>query len=370
MSPSRSFHLDHNAGSPVDPRVLACFVAIEQECPGNPASAHAAGRRAAAVVEDARARVAAAVGAEPDDVVFGSGGTEANNCAVSGLGDPRLPVLLAPLEHPSVLEPARRRGFVGWGVDATGAAIVAPPAGPVGMVCLVHAQSEVGTIQPVVAAADLAAYLQVPFHVDAAQSLGRLALDDLARADSFALSPHKAGGPRGVGVLIVRRGAGGLRPLLLGGGQERGLRAGTVSPALVAAAALAIELAVAETVTRAATMSAARDAFVDVLNGGAIRCRRLTPDAALPNTAMIAFADVDGRYLLPALDLDGIAASHGSACSSGSPQPPAVLAAMGLTDAAARACVRFSFGCAHDAAIGRAVGARTVAVIARLQKKS
>lgn len=376
MTRAQHIHLDHNAGTVVDPRVLARFSAIEQQCPGNPASVHAAGRRAAAVVEAARAQVAAALRAvgvpvEADEVVFCSGGTEANNCAVRGLGDPGLPVLLAPVEHPSVLVPAQRRGVVTWLVDGAGHAIVARPTTRIGLVCLVHAQSEVGTVQPVVAAADLAVNLQVPLHVDAAQSLGRLPLADLARADSIALSPHKAGGLRGTGALVVRSRARELRPLLLGGGQEHGRRAGTLSPALIAATALAIELAVRETVERVARMATARDAFNAALLGDrSLRCRLLTPSDALPNTSMITFAGVDGRNLLPALDLEGIAASHGSACSSGSPQPPAVLAAMGLDEPAARASVRFSFGRDDDASIGDAAAARVAAVIARLQKKN
>lgn len=368
MAPVR-FPIDHNAGTAVDARVLEAFVQVERECPGNPASAHAEGRRSAAVVEAARSRIAAALAVDADDVLFCSGGSEANNCAVRGLGDPALPVLLAPLEHPSVLVPARARGTVEWSVDPDGRARIAAPARPVGLVCLVHAQSEVGAAQDVVGAADLAANMRVPLHIDAAQSLGRLPLAVLLRADSIALSPHKAGGLRGSGVLIVRHSAGPLRPLLLGGGQERSLRAGTVSPALAAATALAIELAVREQPDRAAAMLRARTAFAGALDRGGVRCRTLTPRDALPNTLMLAFPDVDGRSLLPALDLAGIAASHGSACSTGSPQPPMVLTAMGLADAAARACVRFSFGPNDDHEFGAAAGAAVAAVLAPLQKK-
>jgi len=370
MAQAAQFHLDHNAGTTVDPRVLEHYVAVERSCPGNPASVHALGRRAAAIVEAARAQVASALQVEPDGVVFCSGGTEANNCAVLGLGDPGLPVLLAPVEHPSVLEPARLRGVAPWSVDAGGRALVTQPDRRIGLLCLVHAQSELGTLQPVVAAADLAANLQVPLHVDAAQSLGRVPLDEILRADSIALSPHKCGGLRGGGVLVLRNRGGALRPLLRGGGQERGRRAGTVSPALAAANALAIDLAVRETSARGLRMAAARDAFVRALQRARVRCRSLTPAAALPNTAMIAFLGVDGRNLLPALDLEGVVASHGSACSSGSPQPPAILAAIGLDEAAARACVRFSFGRDDDEERGVSAAARVAAVLARIEKKS
>lgn len=366
------FHLDHNAGTPVDERVLAHFVEVERECAGNPASVHRLGRRARAVLEHARSRVAAALAVEVDEVVFCSGGTEANNLAVLGLGDPSLPVLLAPLEHPSVLEPARKRGTVSWSVDDQARAEVCDPGSPVGLVGLVHAQSEVGSLQPVVAAAALAAKMQVPLHVDAAQTLGRVPLDEVVRcATSIALSPHKCGGLRGSGVLVVRDAQRRLRPLLRGGGQEHGLRPGTVSPALASATALSIELAIAECAQRAAVMASARERFVDAVRRSGIAHRLLTPlTCSVPNTAMLAFEGVDGRNLLPALDLVGVAASHGSACSSGSPQPPSVLLAMGLPESLARACVRFSFDYRVDAEFGARAGRCVAEVLARLQKKS
>ncbi|MGE3173284.1 MAG: cysteine desulfurase family protein [Planctomycetota bacterium] len=369
--PGTPLFLDHNAGTPVDPRVLALFLAVEERCPGNPASVHAPGRRARAALEDARARTAAALGVDADEVVFCSGGTEADNLAVRGLGDPTLPVALAAVEHPAVFEAARDRGLVEWAVDRAGRTQLHEPDRPVGALALVHAQSEVGTIQPVVAAAELAAKMQVPLHVDAAQSLGRLPLDEVfAAAATVALSPHKAGGLRGAGVLIVRRRAAPLRPLLRGGAQEHGLRAGTVNPALAAATALAVELAVGERAARAERMAAARAAFVQALTAGRCSVDVLTPlQSSLPNTVMVCVRGVDGRALLPALDLGGVAASHGSACSSGSPQPPRVLAAMGVSPEDSRRCVRFSFARDHDAAFGARAGRRVDALLSRLQKK-
>ena len=362
--------LDHNAGGPVDPRVLAHFVETEQACPGNPSSAHRIGRRARSVVEDARARVANALSVDVDDVVFCSGGTEANNLAVRGLGDPGLPVLLAPTEHPSLLEPAKARGLAWWGVDASGHAMPAVVDRKVGLVCLVHAQSEVGTLQPVVEARRVADDMQAPLHVDAAQSLGRIPLADALRcAHSVSLSPHKCGGLRGSGVLVVRGAERNLRPLLRGGSQEHGLRPGTVSPALAASTALAIELAVGEQAARAERMDFAKSAFVQELSSRLREVRVLTPHDGLPNTAMVAFAHVDGRALLPALDLVGVCASHGSACSSGSPQPPAVLLAMGLSEADARACVRFSFGAGTSIEHARDAARRVADAVGRVQKK-
>ncbi len=360
--PPESLFCDANAGGPVDAEVLALFLDIERRCPGNPASSHASGRRAKAVLEHARAGIATALGVDADDVVFTSGGTEAANLAVSGLGDPDLPVLLGEVEHPAVLEPASRRGIVQWGMDPDGRVLVIAPGERVGLCCLVHAQSELGTLQPVEAAAALARSLGVPLFVDAAQTLGRLPLANVvAVAAAIALSPHKCGGLRGHGVLVGRGLAARLRPLMLGGGQEQGLRPGTQSPALAAANALAIERATNQQAARAANMAATRRAFLAGLHHSGVEHVVLTPlEASLPNTAMVQFPHVDGRNLLPALDLSGIRASHGSACSSGAPTPPRVLLALGLNETAARACVRFSFGWleARDAAecAGRLVG--------------
>ena len=366
-----AFDCDANAGAPVDPVVLAEFVAVEQRTPGNPASAHAGGRQARAVLEDARERIANVFGVAALDVVFTSGGTEAANLAVLGLGDPRLPVLLSAAEHPAVFEPAQARGAIEVTVDADGTAIVQRPEHPVGLVCCAHAQSELGTLQPVGAAAELARALGVPLFVDAAQSLGRLPLAEVVASGAvIALSPHKAGGLRGHGVLFGRGLQHHLRPLLRGGGQESGLRPGTQSPALAAANALAIERAVAEQPSRAAAMAAARDAFLAELAATGATHRVLTPLAAsLPNTAMVHFPGVDGRNLVPALDLAGVQASHGSACSSGAPTPPRILIALGLDEASARACVRFSFGWREDLERLRRTGGRTGEVVRALQKK-
>jgi len=364
-------HWDWNAGAPVEADVLERFLTVERDCPGNPASVHGPGRRARAVLEAAREQIAAALRVDQDCVLFTSGGTESANLAVLGLGDPTLPVLLSEAEHPSVFEPARARGIVSWRIDAHGTAQIAAPDRAVGLLCLVHAQSELGTLQPVGRAAALSKQLGVPMFVDAAQTLGRVALDDVvALTDALSLSPHKCGGLRGHGVLVVHEGPARLRPLLRGGGQERSLRPGTQSPALAAANALAIERAVREQATRAASMANARGAFLRGLVHSSVEHRVLTPlDGSVPNTVMIAFARVDGRNLLPALDLSGIFASHGSACSSGSPTPPGILMALGLDEYAARACVRFSCGFRDPIADAERVGRRAGEVVAALQKK-
>ncbi len=367
-----SLFCDFNAGAPADERVLSSFLEVERNCPANPASAHTPGRRSRAAVEDARERIAAVFAIAAGDVLFTSGGTEAANLAVLGLGEPALPVALAPVEHPAVFEAAQQRGVVLWQVDGEGRARIERPARDIGLLCLVHAQSELGTLQPTAEVAALAEHLRVPWLVDAAQTLGRVPVGELlARGAIVALSPHKAGGLRGHGVLLGHQLTARLRPLLRGGAQEFGLRPGTQSPGLAAANALAIELAVAEQPERARAMLAARSSFLDGLASTAVEHRVLTPLAhSLPNTVMVHFARVDGRNLVPTLDLAGVHASHGSACSSGAPTPPRVLTAIGLDDAHARACVRFSFGWRVDATHVRSIGERVGAVIAARQKKS
>lgn len=363
---------DFNAGAPVLPEVLAEFVAVEERCPANPASSHSAGRRARGVLEEAREQIADGFDLRAQDVVFTSGGTEAANLAVRGLGDAELPVLMADIEHPAVREAALRRGTCKWQIDDTGKAIIAGPAQAVGLICLVHAQSELGTLQDTEQAIELARNCDVPVVIDAAQSLGRVPLQALIASGAVvALSPHKAGGLRGHGVLVGRGLESKLRPLMHGGGQEFGLRPGTQSPSLASANALAIRLAIEQHAQRASEMTRNRKAFLGALEAQECPARVLTPLAnSVANTVMLCFEGVDGRNLLPALDLAGVQASHGSACSSGSMTPPRVLTEIGLDDARARACVRFSFDWRNRAEECAHVGALVGAVIGRLRKKN
>lgn len=364
------FRLDHNSGTAVDPRVLARFVELEARGLANPASGHSHGRAARAILEEARSQVAEALGVHDDEVLFVSGGTEANNLVIRGLGAPERPVLLAETEHPSVAEPARARGFELWDVDDAGRARVQPPRRTVGLVALVHAQSEIGALQPIEDAARLARSLGVPFHVDAAQTLGRHPLTPTAQlADTMAFATHKAGGVRGQSVLVVKRAVRDqLRPLLLGGGQELGLRSGTQSPALAAATALALALAVRETSERAAAMRAARDAFVARLGPDAVRL--LTREPALPNTALLLLDVRDGRTILPALDLLGVEASQGSACSSGASLPPRLLRAMGIPEESARKALRVSFTFSSTVAEAQHAAERVRAFLTRENRQA
>ncbi len=369
----RPFYLDHNACTPVLPDVLERFVEVERRFPANPGAVHAAGRAARGVLEEARLEAAEALQVDPERIEFVSGGTEANNQALRCFGELGAPVLLASTEHASVRAAAGLRGSMSLAVDPRGRVVIPDslPARP-GLVALAHAQSELGTLQPVAEAAELARGLGVPLHVDAAQTPGRVPLDEVVRcADSIALSAHKCGGLRGGSILVTPPLAANCRveSLLVGGGQERGLRSGTPSVALAAATGRALALAQRQLVARAARMKAARDLLVAVLTESLSDCTCLTPCAdALPNTAMMHFGGIEGRLLLPALDVSGIHASHGSACASGSPEPPAVLESIGLSAAAARACVRFSFGPDDDVAFAEAAARRVVACVASLQQ--
>ncbi len=356
-----SYYFDHNSCTPVDPRVLDRFREIETSCPGNPGSPHSHGRRARGIVEESRYGIAQLLNVDVDNVFFVSGGTEANNIAVLGSGDTTLPVLCAPVEHPSVLESAAQRGIVSWCVDSEGTAIVANPEVPVGLIALVHGQSEVGTMQPIDTAHELAQEIGVPLHVDASQALGRCPIDRVvAIASSVTFSTHKAGGLRGMGILVDK--SHDTQPRFYGGAQQRGRRPGTESPSLAAATALAIELAIGEQAERAAAMGNARDALARELDIDGVH--QLTPAHSLPNTIMLRFDDVDGRELLPALDVAGVEASQGSACSSGSPTPPPILTAMGLDERAAQSCVRFSFS-AHTSDQDATQGGRLVKSVIR-----
>lgn len=367
-------YLDHNATTPVDPRVVEAMLPYLGGPPGNPSSAHRPGRRARAALERARVQVAALVGAQPRQVVFTSGGTEANNLALFGLaaaeGHGR--IALSPVEHPSVIEPAQALPGTDWEldwlpVDAEGRVDVAAwtPAAATRIVSLMWANNETGVMQPVAELAARARAAGALVHSDAVQAAGKVAVDFRASGvHLLTLSSHKINGPQGVGALVVDP-AVDLVPRQRGGGQERGLRSGTENLAGIVGFGRAAELALAELDPRAA---AAR-ALVARLDLGLRAIPGLTCFASgaerLPNTRLFAIDGIDGEALLLALDRDGVAVSSGSACHSGTGAPSHVLAAMGVPDAVARGAIRVSVGqgsAAADidallAALGRQVSA-------------
>lgn len=341
-------YLDHNAGAPLRPEAREAMLAVLGPA-ANPSSAHREGARARSLLADARVAVAALLGARPSEIVFTSGATEANNLALTAAPGRR--VVTTAIEHASVLEPAARREALRVGVDGQGrvdaGAVLAAVAGAAaGLVSVGLANGEVGSVAPVAAITAGVRGRGVLVHTDAAQAAGRLRIEVRALGvDLLSLSSHKLGGPAGVGALWVRHGVT-LPPLLVGGPQERGRRAGTENVAGIvgfgaAAAAAAAELDAAAARTRALTerlWEGLRIAVPDVRRHGPMG------GDCLPNTLNVGVPACAGESLLVLLDLDGIAVSLGSACAAGAPEPSHVLVAMGLEREAARAGLRFSLG--------------------------
>jgi cysteine desulfurase len=369
-------YLDHNATTPLLPTAWEAMRPLMTDTFGNAASAHRAGRKARQALEDAREAVAGLLGASPNEVIFTSGATEANNLAVFGLisgqwaagsGQTEFPdfsahrplptahILASPLEHPCVTEPLRQleaRGFVlEWlpvspcGVVPLGS-LVSRVRPETRLVAVMLANHETGAVQPV---HELLRSLPpgVPVHCDAAQAVGKMAVNfrDLG-VTTLTASAHKFGGPKGVGVLLLKRGTP-LQPLLFGGHQQSGRRPGTEPVPLAVGMAVALEHAVRNLAENRAKLTSLRAQLWDrlrqiaapvVLNGPEIG----SPDA-LPTTLNVSFPGCRGDVLLMALDLVGVACSTGSACSSGSLLPSPTLRAMGLPDELLRAAIRFSF---------------------------
>ena len=352
-------YLDHNATSPLDPRVREAMFDFLGGEPGNPSSAHRAGRHARAALDEARERVAALVGVSPRQVVFTSGGTEANNLALMGLAalETAGRLALSPVEHPSVIEPARALAGHGWGldwlpVDADGRVDVAAwtPAPGTRIVSAMWANNETGVVQPVSAIAAKAREAGAWVHSDAVQAAGKLPVDFASvGVDLLTLSAHKINGPQGVGALILGP-AVDLDPVLRGGGQERGLRSGTENLAGIVGFGAAARLALEELDARATSARA----LIDRLRAALATLDGVTLFAAdaerLPNTLQFAIEGIDGEALLLALDRDGLAVSSGSACHTGTGEPSHVLAAMGVPEATARGAIRVSVGRGNVAA--------------------
>ncbi len=355
-----ALYLDNAATTPVRREALDAMLPYLTSEFGNPSSHHTVGERAAAALADARAAVARILGMRPSDVVFTSGGTEANNLAVKGiaiaahLGRDARHIITTPIEHESVLASVdylrRVHGFAvtELPVDAHGridpADLEAELRDDTALVTLGYANNEIGTIQDVPALAARARARRVPLHVDAVQAAGWLGLSaaDLG-VDAISIAGHKFGAPSGTGVLAVR-GRVPLEPLLHGGGQERGRRSGTESVAGAVALATALTLAEAERDEASERVSAFRDAFIaGVLR--AVPTARLTGDPVhrLPGTASFTFAGTSGEAVLLELERRGIVSSSGSACAAGSDEPSHVLLALGIPAEVAQTSVRFTF---------------------------
>ncbi len=346
-------YLDNNATTPIHPEVLALLTTTLQDVYGNPSSIHKEGQSARQTIEEAREAVSRLVGSTAREIVFTSGGSESNNAAILGAVSRTSGqhLVTTAIEHPSVLAPIRELERSGTEVSiisprrdgAVDAEAVIDAIRPeTSLVAVMLANNETGVVQPVAAIGRACRDRSVHFHCDAVQAAGKIEFDvESLGVDTLSLTAHKMHGPKGIGALYVRRGLT-LAPLIAGGSQERRRRAGTenvpLAAAFGAAAALAAEPRVKEQVR------SLRDRLENELRAALADSITVNGSAAprLPNTSSITFHDVDAEGLVIALDLGGVAASSGSACSSGRVEPSGVLLAMGLTPDDARSTVRFS----------------------------
>jgi cysteine desulfurase len=352
-------YFDHNATTPVHPDVVETVGRVLREEFGNPSSVHRFGQRAKAILDDARSAVAALIGADPSEIVFTGGGTEADNFALRGVAEALEPtgrrhVIASAIEHEAVLNTMKalaRRGWKTTLLPVNDRAIVSPQhlreamADDVALVSVMHANNEVGTVQPIAELAAIAHERGALFHTDAVQSTGKVPVD-VRKLDVnlLSLSAHKFNGPKGVGALYIRRGTR-MAAHMTGGRHERNRRAGTENVAGIAGLGTAAALARTKLGVEATAIAALRDrlerGILSAVEGTAVNG---DPGARVPNTSNISFEGVEAESLLIALDLEGFAVSTGSACSSGALEPSHVLRAMGLSAHRTQNSIRFSLG--------------------------
>lgn len=349
-------YLDWNATTPLRPEARQAMAAA-WDMAGNPSSVHAEGRQARRLLENARGAIASAVGARPQDVVFTSGGTEANALALTpgvrrSAGQPARRLLVSAIEHTSVLSGGRFSPEAIATIEVTGSGLVDVghlrtllADGPPALVSVMLANNETGAIQPIREVAEIVHEAGGLLHVDAIQALGKIPFDIRSMgADLITLSAHKIGGPKGVGALVLAEEVQGLEPLLRGGGQELGRRAGTENVAGIAAFGAAATAAMAALEADAARLGLLRER----LEKGLMQTPGMTVFSAntprLPNTTLFTVAGLKAETAVIGFDLSGIAVSSGSACSSGKVQASHVLAAMGVGRDLAQGAVRFSLG--------------------------
>jgi len=350
MTTTERTYLDWNATAPLRPQAHAAMVEA-LDAMGNPSSVHAEGREARGIVEAARERVAALVGAEPRQVVFTASGTEANMLALSPkTGGHWQRLLVSAIEHPSVRSGGRFAAVEEVAVTAAGLINLADltqrlAAGPPALVSIMLANNETGVVQPVEEVARLVHEAGSLLHVDAVQAGGRIPCDiNALAADLLTLSGHKIGAPKGAGALL-KRAPLQLDPLVTGGGQERGERAGTENVAAIAGFGAAAGAAGADLAAESARMRGLRDRLEAGLRAATPGLIIFGADAErLPNTTLFGLDGLKAETAIILFDLAGVAVSSGAACSSGKVQPSHVLKAMGVTPALARAAVRVSLG--------------------------
>ncbi len=353
---SNRVYLDWNATTPLRPEAKQAMTAA-WEISGNPSSVHTEGRQARRLVEDARAAIAAAVGARAPDVVFASGGTEANALALTpglrrGASQPVQRLLVSAVEHPSVLAGGRFPADAIGTIRVNGVGLVDPghlrallAAGPPALVSVMLANNETGAVQPISEIADAVHEAGSLLHVDAIQALGKIPIDiNRLKADLMTLSGHKIGGPKGVGAVVLAEDMQGLEPLLRGGGQELGRRAGTENVAGIAAFDAAAKAAMAALDVDTVRLEGLQNRLELGLKQtpGMIVFSEAVP--RLPTTTLFTVPGLKAETAVIGFDLAGIAVSSGSACSSGKVQPSHVLDAMGFPRDLAQGAVRLSLG--------------------------
>ena len=375
-------YLDHNATTPPRPEVVDLVTRVLRDAWGNASSVHAYGQQAKAALDEARSRVAALLGAEATEVVLCGSGTESDNLALRGAADAqaeagRRHLITTAIEHEAVratMAALGRQGFRITTVPVDDSGIVSVEAvrdalsPDTALVSVMHANNELGTLQPIAEIAALARDAGALMHTDAVQTAGRVPLDVRALGvDLLTLSAHKFYGPKGAGALYIRRGVR-LAPTLTGGRQERGRRSGTEPVANYAGLGLAAELAQAALTDEPPRLARLRDRLEQALLAALpATIRNGAGSPRVPNTTNLSFPGVESESLLIGLDLEGVAVSSGSACSSGTLEPSHVLRAMGCSHARALGSVRFSLGAANsEADIDQAVAAVT-RVVTRLQ---
>jgi cysteine desulfurase len=376
-------YLDHSATTAVDPAVVEAMLPFWTEAYGNPSSIYGLGRRAAAALEDARARVARILNCQPAEIVFTGCGTESDNLALRGVAfaaaaKGKRHIITTPIEHHAVLHtaadlaehfdfdvtcaPMDRQGLV------DPAAIAAAIRPDTALISVMYANNEVGTVEPIAAIGAIARDRGISFHTDAVQAGGFLSLDVQAlNVDLLALSAHKFYGPKGVGLLYVRRGAR-LMPIQMGGGQERNRRAGTENVPYIVGLARALELAQAGRTAEATRLTALRDRLINGLLAR-IPDAELTghPTQRLPGHVSLVIRGAEAEPILIALDLAGVAASSGSACASGSPTPSHVLTALGYTPQEAMGALRLTLGRENTEDDVEFVAERLPGIVARVR---
>ncbi len=377
---TRRVYLDHNASTPVHPEVVAEMLPYFSDVYGNPSSVHGFGRDARAAVDAARDRVAAFLHVRPDELVFTSGGTESDNFGVKGLAlaRGRGHVITSKVEHHAVLRSAQA-------LEAQGFAVSYLPVDQYGMVdpddvrralrpdtiaiSIMHANSEVGTIQPIRAIGALAREAGVPLHVDAVQTFGKVEIDvDAMNIDALSFSGHKIYGPKGIAGLYIRRGTK-MVSIQHGGEHERRRRAGTENVPGIVGLGKAVEVRARDMKTEAEAVSALRDRMWEGIRARVPEVRlNGHPTERLPGTANICYRNVESESIVLALDLKGIAVSAGSACTAGSVEPSHVLVAMGVPLDWAMGAVRSSLGRSTTAGDVDYVVASVTEVVRRIRQ--